>query len=92
MTEAKRRQYIEKLQPVHGLPDRLEFLDGSRLRTAAEWKSRRAEILQLYEKHDIGTFRPKPKLARVATLDETACEMVAPRARGDYGKALLGPM
>ena len=34
-------------------------------------KSRRAEIQQLFEKYDLGTFPPKPKLDRVVALDET---------------------
>ncbi len=38
---------------------------------AADWKARRAEIQQFYEKYDLGTFPPKPKLDRVVALDET---------------------
>jgi dienelactone hydrolase len=56
---------------VNGLPDPLKFLDGKPVRTPAEWRSRRSEIRQLYEKYDLGTFPPKPKLDRVVLLDET---------------------
>ncbi|HXB67583.1 MAG TPA: alpha/beta fold hydrolase [Candidatus Acidoferrales bacterium] len=56
---------------VNGLPDPLKFLDGKPVRTAADWKARRAEIRQLFEKYDVGSFPPKPKLDRAVVLDET---------------------
>src|SRR5579863_4781535 len=98
MTEAERRQYLEKLQQilpdvpsfrewlqssgelppdfdalprVNGLPDPLRFLDGRPVRTPVEWRARRAEIRQLFEKYDVGTFPPRPKLDRAVVLDET---------------------
>ena len=41
---------------AHERPPRppLRFLDGRRVRTAADWKARRVEIQQLFEKYDIG--------------------------------------
>ncbi len=98
MTEAERRQYLEKLQQIlpdvptfrewlqssgelppdfdalpriNSLPDPLRFVDGRPVHTPAEWRQRRAEIRQLYEKYDLGTFPPKPKLDRAVLLDET---------------------
>src|SRR5580658_3050127 len=62
---------FDALPRINGLPDPLKFLDGKPVRTAMDWKSRRAEILQLYEKYDLGTIPPKPKLDRVVLLDET---------------------
>ncbi|HEY6346524.1 MAG TPA: alpha/beta fold hydrolase [Bryobacteraceae bacterium] len=56
---------------VNGLPDPLKFLDGRPVRNATEWKARRQEIGHLYQKYDLGTFPPKPKLDRVVSLDET---------------------
>lgn len=56
---------------VNGLPDPLKFLDGRPVRTALEWKARRAEIRQLFEKYDSGTFPERPKLDRAVVLDET---------------------
>jgi pimeloyl-ACP methyl ester carboxylesterase len=56
---------------VNGLPDPLHFLDGRPVRNAQEWRARRAEIQQLFEKYDLGTFPPKPKLDHVVVLDET---------------------
>src|SRR6185369_9546346 len=51
------RQWLEKtgeippdfdaFPKINGLPDPLRFLDGRPVRTAAEWKARRAEIRQL---------------------------------------------
>ena len=75
------RQWLEKtgeippdfdaFPKINGLPDPLKFLDGRPVRTAAEWKARRAEVRQLLEKYDTGSFPPKPKLDRAVVLDET---------------------
>jgi len=62
---------FDALPRMNTLPDPLKFLDGRIVKTAADWKARRTEIWQLYQKYDIGTFPPKPKLARVVPLDET---------------------
>src|ERR1700758_1145765 len=56
---------------VNGLPDPLKFLDGRPVRNTSDWKLRRQEIGQLYQKYDLGTFPPKPSLNRVVPLDET---------------------
>jgi pimeloyl-ACP methyl ester carboxylesterase len=113
MTEAERRQYLEKLletlpvvpsfnqwlqktgelppdfdalPKVNGLPDPLKFLDGRPVRTAAEWRARRTEIRRLFEKYQLGTFPPKPKLDRVVALDETAGKGYTVRnVRLEYG-------
>ncbi len=52
----------DALPRVNGLPDPLKFLDGRPVRNAAEWRNRRAEIWQLYQKYDVGTFPAKPWL------------------------------
>jgi pimeloyl-ACP methyl ester carboxylesterase len=62
---------FDALPRVNGLPDPLKFLDAKPVRNAADWKSRRAEIWQLYQQYDVGTFPAKPKLDRVVMLDET---------------------
>lgn len=62
---------FDALPRMNGLPDPLKFLDGRPVKTAADWKARRAEIWQLYQKYDIGTFPPKPKMDRAVVLDET---------------------
>ena len=62
---------FDALPRVNGLPDPLKFLDGRPVRTPLEWKARRAEIRQLFEKYQTGTFPPRPKLDRAVVLDET---------------------
>jgi pimeloyl-ACP methyl ester carboxylesterase len=62
---------FDALPRMNWLPDPLRFLDGRPVRTAADWKARRAEIWNLYQKYDLGTFPPKPKLDRAVMLDET---------------------
>ncbi len=62
---------FDALPRVNGLPDPLKFFDGRPVRNAAEWRNRRAEIWQLYQKYDVGTFPAKPKLDRAVLLDET---------------------
>jgi hypothetical protein len=57
---------FDALPRINGLPEPLRFLDGRAVRTAREWRLRRAEIRQLFEKYDLGTFPPKPKLDSVA--------------------------
>jgi pimeloyl-ACP methyl ester carboxylesterase len=62
---------FDALPRVNGLPDPLKFLDGRPVRTPLEWKARRAEIRQLFEKYQTGTFPERPKLDRAVVLDET---------------------
>src|SRR5579863_253607 len=62
---------FDALPRMNALPDPLKFLDGKSVKNAADWRNRRAEIWQLYQKYDIGTFPAKPKLDRVVMLDET---------------------
>jgi len=82
---------FDALPRVNGLPDPLKFLDGRPVRTAAEWKSRRAEIRRLYEKYDIGTFPPKPKLDRAVLLDETQGKgYIVRNVRLEYGPGSKG--
>jgi len=63
---------FDALPRVNGLPDPLTLLDGRPVRTPQEWRRRRAEIRQLFEKYQLGRFPPKPKLDRAVVLDETA--------------------
>lgn len=78
---------------VNGLPDPLKFLDGRAVRTAEEWRSRRAEIRQLEEKYDLGSFPPKPKIDRVVMLDETPGKGYLVRnVRLEFGPGSKGTM
>src|SRR5271156_5599314 len=46
---------FDALPRMNGLPDPLKFLDGRPVRTPLEWKARRTEIRQLFEKYQTGT-------------------------------------
>jgi cephalosporin-C deacetylase-like acetyl esterase len=61
---------FDALPKTNGLPDPLRFMDGRVVKTAEDWKARRAEIFALEQKYDIGTFPPKPKLDNVVVLSE----------------------
>lgn len=56
------------------LPEPLQFLNGRPVKNAADWTARRAEIKQLFEKYDIGSFPPKAKLDKVTLVEETKGE------------------
>lgn len=62
---------FDALPRVNGLPDPFRFLDGKVVKTAADWQARRKEIGDLYQKYQLGTFPPRPKINHVAVLDET---------------------
>src|SRR6516164_5769937 len=61
---------FDALPKINALPDPLRFLDGHLVKSAADWKARRAELLALEQKYDLGTFPPKPKLDNVVVLSE----------------------
>src|SRR5262245_40266885 len=61
---------FDALPKINGLPDPLRFVNGRTVKTAEDWKARRAEIFALEEKYDVGTFPPKPRLTNVAVLSE----------------------
>lgn len=97
------KQWIEKtgalppdfdaLPRVNGLPDPLKFLDGKPVRSAADWKTRRAEILRLYEQYDLGKIPPKAKLDRAVVLDETRGNgYVVRNLRLEFGPGSLGKL
>ena len=61
---------FDALPKINGLPDPLRFFDGHTVKSAADWKARRAELLALEQKYDLGTFPPKPTLDNVVVLSE----------------------
>ncbi len=65
---------FDALPRSNDLPDPLRFLNGRPVRTPQEWKARRAEIRELFEKYALGTFPPRPKIDRVVPLGETRGE------------------
>lgn len=62
------------LPRINGLPDPLQFLDGREVRSIDDWNQRRAEILELEELYDLGSFPPKPELTNVEVLSEEAAD------------------
>ena len=62
---------FDSLPRINGLPDPLKLLDGRTVRSPQDWTRRRAEIRQLFEKYQLGTFPPKPKIDRAVLVDET---------------------
>ena len=84
---------FDALPRINGLPEPLRFLDGRAVRTAREWQSRRTEIRQLFEKYDLGSFPPKPKLDRAVLLDETAGKgYTVGNVRLEFGPGSKGTM
>lgn len=59
------------LPKIPGLPDPLQFVDGRRVHTPADWAERRAEIRKLFEHYVTGAFPPKPAITNAVILDET---------------------
>ena len=60
---------FDALPRLNSLPDPLTFADGKRkVKTPQDWNERRAEIIQLYERYDIGTIPPKPKLDKIVPV------------------------
>ncbi len=64
------------------LPDPLKFLDGRPVKTPADWQARREQIIELFEKYDIGTLPPKPKIDSITPVDLSAPAATAPGGRG----------
>ncbi len=61
---------FSKLPKINALPDPLTFVDGRKVRTAADWAARRKEIQAISEKWVWGRVPPRPKLTRAEVLDE----------------------
>jgi dienelactone hydrolase len=85
--------------PRHNtLPDPLKFLNGDPVKTPEDWARRRAEIISLLMKYDIGSMPPKPKIdsivpvtaAAPATATATATAPGIAPARGGGGRGLGG--
>ncbi|MCR4859546.1 MAG: alpha/beta fold hydrolase [Bacteroidales bacterium] len=53
------------------LPDAGTFLDGTPVRTEADWERRRAEILDLFVRYEWGSYPPKAAISRVEVLEES---------------------
>lgn len=63
---------FDTLPRRNALPDPLNFVNGKPVKTAADWKTRREEILQLYQKHVWGTLPPPLKLDHADVQESSA--------------------
>jgi dienelactone hydrolase len=76
---------FDALPRQNTLPDPFRFLDGRTVKKS-DWPARRAEIRQLYEKYDIGSLPPRPKLDNIVPLEETTTNGYRTRSvRLEYG-------
>lgn len=62
--------YDTSLIAPYTLEDPLTFLDGTKLKSAAEWTKRRAEILGIFAKEMYGVEPPKPETVVVDKFDD----------------------
>jgi Polysaccharide lyase family 4, domain III len=62
---------FDALPRNNALPDPLQFFDGHRVSSPADWTARRDEILKSEQQWDLGTLPPKPKIDQVIPVDET---------------------
>ena len=76
---------FDALPKQNRLPDPLTFSDGRAVRYPADWAARREEIKRLFEKYDVGSIPPKPKLDQVVPVSETVSDGSAPAAGGARG-------
>ena len=77
---------FDALPRTNALPDPLAFFDGRLVKTAADWKLRRTEILDLYQKWVWGKVPPLPKFDHAEVQDAPASGY-----RTRTGKIFCGP-
>ncbi|MGN6390054.1 MAG: hypothetical protein ACTHL1_11130, partial [Burkholderiaceae bacterium] len=75
--------YDESKVPPYELPELLRMADGSLVTTPAQWKKRRAEILELYRENVYGRAPGRPQKLRfeVVENDRHALDGAATRRR-----------
>jgi Prolyl oligopeptidase family len=61
--------------PLATLPDPLVLLDGRRVMSKEQWPERRAEILELFEKHVYGRASGAPEALAFSVIEENAAAM-----------------
>jgi dienelactone hydrolase len=77
---------FDALPRNNSLPDPLSFFNGKSVKTAADWKARRSEILELYQKYVWGKAPPLPKFDHAEVQDTPASGY-----RTRTGKIFCGP-
>ncbi len=86
--------YNESMIPAYTLPDPLVMADGRPVKTAADWKARRAEILKTYEEDIYGQVpanAPKVRWEVASTVPASRTGAVLRRVVGTIGTAADGP-
>ena len=86
--------YNESVIPAYTLPDPLVMFDGRTVKTAADWKARRAEILKTYEEDIYGRVpanAPKVRWEVASTDPNARAGAVLRRLVGTIGTAADGP-
>jgi hypothetical protein len=63
--------YDEDKIPDFTLPDPLTAADGSKVESAGQWESRRAEILELFQQHVYGIAPPAPAELNFTVVSES---------------------
>ena len=60
-TSAQDVNYDENKIGAYTLPDPLTFVNGKRVKTIQDWKQRRLEILDIFQREMYGQMPPKPE-------------------------------
>ncbi|HYV34081.1 MAG TPA: hypothetical protein VE988_00165 [Gemmataceae bacterium] len=64
----------DQLPLIKELPDPFKFMDGSMVKTKADWDRRRVEIKKLFEEYEYGRMPPKPQKMTVKKGKRTTDE------------------
>lgn len=62
--------YDENKIGEYTLPDPLTFVNGKKVKTVQDWKQRRLEILDIFQREMYGQMPPKPEALVLETLEE----------------------
>ena len=69
-TSAQDVNYDENKIGAYTLPDPLTFVNGKRVKTIQDWKQRRLEILDIFQREMYGQMPPKPETLVLETIEE----------------------
>jgi len=87
--EAVRLPEVDELPVVRELPDPFRFIDGSRVKTKADWEQRRQEIKAIIQYYGYGHMPPAPENVIAETLSFKPIFDGA--ARREYLTLSMGP-
>jgi len=80
---------VDELPVIKELPDPFRFLDGSRVKSTADWEQRRAELKTIIQYYSYGHMPPPPKNVTVEKLSSKPVFDGA--ARQEYLLLSMGP-